>query len=58
MINEQSIANSFRAVKGDIFKIEGELINMKEQQIHILEKLEKLTLKLKPSIKRVIKKKK
>ena len=47
MINEHNIASSFRAVKGDIIKIESELMNLKEQQLHILEQLEKLNSKLK-----------
>ena len=52
MINEHNIASSFRAVKGDILKIEGELMNLKEQQVHILEKLEKLTSKMKSPAKK------
>ena len=56
MVNEHNIASSFRAVKGDILKIEGELMNLKEQQIQILEKLEKISFNL--SKKKVVKKKK
>lgn len=44
MTNE-TIRNSFRAVKADILKIEGELMNIKAQQVRILEQLEKFASK-------------
>ncbi len=52
MINKHNIASSFRAVKADILKIEGELMNIKFQQVHILEQLEKLTSKMKSPVKK------
>jgi len=58
MANKLNIANSFRAVKVDILKIEGELLGIKEQQTHILEQLEKLTSKLeRPARKKISTKK-
>jgi len=54
MANKLNIANSFRAVKVDILKIEGELLGIKEQQTHILEQLEKLTSKLEKSARKKI----
>ena len=54
MADEHTIKNSFRAVKGDILKIEGDLLNMEKTQAKILLQLEKLTTKAK---KKVIKKK-
>ena len=57
MTDEYAIKNSFRAVKGDIIKIEGELMNLKLQQAKILEQLEKIdALMKKPSRKRPAKK--
>ncbi len=60
MINEHNIASSFRAVKGDIIKIESELMNLKEQQIKIFEQLEKISFSLskKTTKKKIVKKKK
>ena len=52
MEDEHQIKNSFRAVKADILKIEGELMNIKSQQVHILEQLEKLTSKMKSPAKK------
>ena len=60
MINKHSVKNSFRLVKTDILKIEGEMMNIKAQQVRILEQLEKLTSKIsnkKPVKKKVSRKK-
>jgi len=52
MEDEHQIKNSFRAVKADILKIEGELLGIKSQQIYILEQLEKINSKLKKPVKK------
>lgn len=54
MTNE-TIKNSFRAVKADILRMQGELMSIQERQIHIIEQLEKLASK--PTAKKVAKKK-
>ncbi|MFH1608169.1 MAG: hypothetical protein ABIA78_03475 [archaeon] len=51
-MNESSIKNSFRAVKGDIIELQGELLNLKEQHARILIELEKLSDPLKKLVKR------
>ncbi|MFH1787727.1 MAG: hypothetical protein ABH811_02980 [archaeon] len=58
MAIENPIKSSFRAVKADIIRIQGELMNIKNQQIHILEQLEKMTAQKKPVKKKTVKKKK
>ena len=45
MTNQHTIKNSFRAVKADMMRIQGELIGIQERQVHILEQLEKLAAK-------------
>ncbi len=42
MMNENNIKNSFRAVKGEILEIQGELLNIKEQQVKMIMKLEEI----------------
>ncbi|MFH1608019.1 MAG: hypothetical protein ABIA78_02700 [archaeon] len=42
MTDEHQIKNSFRAVKADILKIEGELMNIKSQLAQILQEIEHL----------------
>lgn len=44
--DNSTIKNSFRAVKADILQIQGELMNIKAQQIQILEQIEKFASKL------------
>jgi len=58
MINEHNIKNSFRVVKADILTIQGEFLEIKQQQAKILLQLEKLTSKpKKKKIKKKAKKK-
>jgi len=59
MINERNIANSFRAVKGDIIKLQAELLNLRKQQAEILLNLEEVIsqLKVQPAKKKSSKKK-
>ena len=57
MINEHNLKNSFRAVKGNILEIQGELLNIKIQQAKILAELEKLTSKPKVAKRKSTKKK-
>lgn len=52
----QAIKNSFRAVKADILRMQGELMSIQERQIHIIEQLEKLAAK--PTAKKKTAKKK
>ncbi len=54
-IDEPSIKNSFRAVKGDILEIQGDLMNIKEQQAKMLVNLEKILAKI--GEKKLVKKK-
>lgn len=57
MVNEESIKDSFRAVKADILKIEGEILEINEQQAVIFNELAKLTAKKKFAKKKTAKKK-
>lgn len=58
MVNEHNLKNSFRAIKSDIMKIEGDIMNIRTQQAEILVELEKLTsLMKKPAKKKPVKKK-
>lgn len=57
MTDEHTIKNSFRAVKGDILSIQGELLGIKEQQAKILRGLEEINSKLKNTKKPKAKKK-
>ena len=54
MTNE-TIRNSFRAVKADMMRMQGELMGIQERQIQIIEQLEKLVAK--PTAKKTAKKK-
>ncbi|MFH1451819.1 MAG: hypothetical protein ABIF88_01450 [archaeon] len=46
MVNEHNIINSFRLVKSDIISVQGELLNIKEQQARMMIKLEEISSKL------------
>lgn len=52
--DDSTIKNSFRAVKADILQIQGELMNIKAQQIQILEQIEKFASKLSATPKKTI----
>ncbi|MBU2104493.1 MAG: hypothetical protein KKF67_01815 [Nanoarchaeota archaeon] len=56
MIDEHSIKNSFRAVKGDIISLQGEIFGIKEQLIKILIALDEISLKIKKPVNQVKKK--
>jgi hypothetical protein len=43
MVNEHALKNSFRAIKSDILGLQGELLNIRNEQAKILIELEKLT---------------
>jgi hypothetical protein len=47
MIDEHSVKNSFRAVKGDIISLQGEIFGIKEQLARILVILDEIALKMK-----------
>jgi regulator of replication initiation timing len=44
MINEKNIVSSFRKVRNDIIKIQGELIEIQEKQTKIMHMLNDLNL--------------
>lgn len=46
MIDEHSLKNSFRAVKADILSMQGELMNLKEQQARIIRDLDDLAINM------------
>lgn len=46
MVNEKSLAESFRKIKADIMSIQGEILEIKEEQGKTLLKLNFLTEKL------------
>ena len=54
MVSESGIANSFRAVKGDIVKLQAELINIQAQIASLALNIEKIR---KPAKKKTAKKK-
>ncbi|MGD9275877.1 MAG: hypothetical protein PVJ67_01765 [Candidatus Pacearchaeota archaeon] len=58
MVNKHNLKNSFRAIKSDIMKIEGDIMNIRTQQAEILVELEKLTATTKKPVKKKTSKKK
>jgi len=58
MVNEHALKNSFRAIRADMLKLEGDIMSIKEQQAGILVELEMLNSALSKSAKKTSSKKK
>ncbi|MFH1152167.1 MAG: hypothetical protein V1788_03535, partial [Nanoarchaeota archaeon] len=55
MIDEHTLKNSFRAIKADILEIQGELMNIKQEQARILVDVDIMKSVRKDKTKNVVK---